>query len=341
MNNKLISYIVIIGAILILVITGSFLIYNSLFDAPSSSASAENFVVSLNQSNQDAIKNLHDQGFIRSEFGFNIASGNTIIVPGSYKISKNLDAWKLIIALKTPYMKWIVIPEGFRKEQIAEILAKELGWSDQDKKNWVTKYTAVYSNNIEGVYFPDSYLIPVDDTPEQVAQIFTNHFNDKFKPYADKFVKANIKWTTALKIASIIQREAAGTNDMPLIAGIIWNRLEAGMRLDIDSTIQYIKDDVAHYGSVPNGPQLLNYTSDGSWWLPIKSGDTSIKSAYNTYLNSGLPPHPICNPGLDAIDAVLNPAKTQCIYYLHDSNGQIHCSVTYAEHQQNINKYLK
>ena len=221
-------------------------------------------------------------------------------------------------------MKWVVIPEGLRKEQIAEILATELGWSDQEKSDWVTKYTVMNDDYIEGVYFPDTYLIPKDESGLQIAQRFIDKFNEQFAPYAEKFAAQNIKWTTALKIASLIQRETGSKEDMPLIAGIIWNRLLQGMKLDIDATLQYARGD----------------TGNG-WWAPITVADKQIDSPYNTYLHSGLPPHPICNPGIDTIDAVLNPAKTECLYYLHDSNGQIHCAKTYEEHKANIEKYLK
>jgi UPF0755 protein len=133
-----------------------------------------------------------------------------------------------------------------------------------------------------------------------------------------------VKWTTAIKIASLVQREAAGESDMPLIAGIIWNRLLQGMPLAIDATIQYAKGG-----------------TDDDYWTPLVKGDTKMDSLYNTYLHKGLPPTPIANPGLPAILAVLNPAKTDCLYYLHDSSGTIHCAATYAEHQKNIEKYLK
>jgi UPF0755 protein len=341
MSDKTKDILIITGIILVLAISGSFFAYDSLFGVPSKNSSAENFVVSQNQTEQNAINNLKTQDFIKSEWGFKYALKKTQIVPGSYKISKNMTAWQLAIAMKTPYMKWIVIPEGLRKEQIAEILASNLGWSDAEKNEWITKDTDTNADYMEGVYFPDSYLIPLNDTPAEVAQIFINQFNGKFQPYLTEALKENEKWTTVLKIASIVQREAGRKSDMPLVAGIIWNRLSSDMALDIDSTIQYIDDDIAHYGVVPTGDQLLNYKSAGSWWSPIKASDTSIKSAYNTYLNKGLPPAPICNPGLDAINAVLNPATTSCLYYLHDSNGQIHCADTLPEQDQNIQEYLK
>ncbi len=328
--------IAIIGVVILLAIIGAGVFkYVTLFSAPQRQAALEQFTVAIgnNDTNQVA-QQLKVQGFIRSELGFKIAffgltGTNSIcldcIQPGAYKISKAMDVWQIAKILKQePYMKWVIIPEGLRKEQIAEILAGVLGWNDQQKSDWINKFTAMEYDHVEGVYFPDTYLIPTAETPLDVAQRFINKFNEKFASYADKFTAANIKWTTALKIASIIQRETANQADMPLIAGIIWNRLNIGMKLEIDATVQYARGN----------------TGDG-WWAPITVADKKIDSPYNTYLYKGLTPHPISNPGVDAIDAVLNSAETDCLYYLHDPNKQIHCAKTYEEHLANIEKYLK
>jgi len=331
--------------VLLALIATGFFIYSSQFGAPQSKAEPERFIVSLDAKNQDIIQKLHEQGFIKSEWGFKYAlqenKRNYLIQPGGYKISKSMTAWQIVEALKEPYMKWVVIPEGLRKEQIAELIGDELGWNQEDKTKWVGNYTSMKYEEIEGVYFPDTYLLPKDETGLQIADRLRAKFNEKFAPYADKFTKANIKWTTALKVASIVQREAAGKDDMPMIAGIIWNRLLKGMKLEIDVTVQYARDSITHYGKEPSDVQLSGYSSDGSWWTPIKVADLEIPSTYNTYQNKGLPPHPICNPGIEAIDATLNSADTECLYYLHDSSGQIHCAVTYEEHKANIEKYLK
>ncbi len=340
MTQKLKLVIIIAGTILIL--AGGVVAYNSLFGAPQQRAELERFIVPLNASQQDTIQELYTQGLIKSERGFSYALKTQEIQPGAYKISKSMNAWALVRELKEPYMKWVVIPEGLRKEQIGEILAKELGWDQKKKSDWITKYTAMNGDYIEGVYFPDTYLISGDEALLQIAQRFINKFNEKFQPYADGFAKANVKWTTALKLASIVQREAAGKDDMPLIAGIFWNRLlMQNMKLETDATIQYVRDNVLHYGEAPQGTQPTHYTSEGSWWTPIKPADKNIESPYNTYRNAGLPPHPISNPGVEAISAVLHPAVTECLYYLHDSSGQIHCAKTYAEHQKNIEQFLK
>jgi UPF0755 protein len=305
--------------------------YHFAFAAPQKQAESEQFTVPLPADRNGAILidftlagELKNRGFIRNEWGFEFALGKAKVEPGAYKLSKSMNAWQIVNALKAPYMKWVVIPEGLRKEQIAGILAKELHWDDAKKNNWITLDTAQKFDYVEGVYFPDTYLIPVAESGPDVAQRLINKFNEKFAPYAAEATQQNIKWDTALKIASLVQREAGGKDDMSLIAGVIWNRLLVKMSLDIDATLQYAK------GSEENG-----------WWGKVTPADKEIDSPYNTYRRQGLPPHPIANPGLDAINAVLHPTETSCLYYLHDSNKQIHCAVTYEEHKENIDKYLR
>jgi len=354
-NKKIAIACVIIGIASIVAI-----VFSHQFSAPQKEAEEERIVVNLTTTEEELIPKLKEQGYIRSEWAFNLVlkiKGE--IKPGGYKVSKSMNAWKLAeILTSEPYMKWVVIPEGWRKEQIAELLATTLGWSEQQKDDWVNKYTAMKYDYVEGVYFPDTYLIPKDEAPLQVAQRLINKFNEKFAPYSDKFLKANVKWTTALKIASIVQREAAGKDDMPLIAGILWNRLLKGMKLETDATLQYARDTKLAYKDDPcedpesyarkrdicYKPDILQpkvaYLGIENWWTPIRPEDKKLDSLYNTYLYKGLPPHPICNPGIEAIDAVLNSTETEYLYYLHDKEGKIHPALTYEEHQANIEKYL-
>jgi UPF0755 protein len=96
------------------------------------------------------------------------------------------------------------------------------------------------------------------------------------------------------------------------------------MALNADATLQYARGDIG-----------------GGWWVRISASDKLTDTPYNTYMYKGLPPHPICNPGIAAIEAVLNPAQTDCLYYLHDNRRVTHCADTYEEHLANIEKYLK
>lgn len=304
--------------------------YYFLLSAPQPQAKTEEvFTVALKTTEPDITDNLKNQGFIRNIWAFNftltVIGKHNRIEPGGYTLVKNMNVWQVANKLTSvPDMKWVVIPEGLRKEQIGEILAKTFNWMGDDLDKWNTVYTAMKFDYIEGVYFPDTYLIPVKENGLDIANRMINRFNEKFAPYVDQFSQEDILWTTGLKMASLIQRETASKEDMPLIAGILWNRLLIDMKLQVDATVQYAKGK-----------------TDAGWWAPVTLADIrEIDSPYNTYIYKGLPPHPICNPGIDAIDAVLHPADTDCLYYLHEASGQMHCAKTFEEHKDNIKKYL-
>lgn len=325
MNNKKVG--IIIGLVLA-VVAGLFLMHRLFFNAPQSQEEKKVFIVNRNQTEAQTLDKLKTQGLIRNKIAFKLVlyiKGNHKIDSGGYNVSKNMSAWQIAGKLTvSPDMKWVVIPEGLRKEQIGEKLAETFGWSDEEIEKWNTVYTKMNIDYIEGTYFPDTYLIPVDENGLDMAKRMTRRFDEQLAPYISQFAQQNILWTTGLKLASIIQREAGGKDDMPLIAGILWNRLNQDMNLEVDVTVQYAR------GNTGSG-----------WWAPIKAEDiTNIDSPYNTYKYKGLPPYPIDSPGLDAIEAVLRPTETDCLYYLHDSNRQIHCAKTFEEHKVNIEKYL-
>ena len=327
MNKK---YLFLFGALTLLFIGVGFLSYHFLFGAPDITARAEQLTIPLGTSESDIIQKLYDQGFIRSKLGFqlvlDVKHENGMIQPGGYEIPAGTSAWGAADTLKVgPALVWVVVPEGLRKEEIGALLAKALLWTDTQKTEWTNVDTVTPADYFEGVYFPDTYLMPASTTPADAAKRMQDQFQSSFASDAKAAVAQNIKWTTLLKIASLVQREAAGPTDMPLVAGIIWNRLLQNMRLQLDSTVQYARGDTAT-----------------GWWAPVSAADIkNIDSPYNTYEHNGLPPTPIDNPGLDAIHAALYPASTTCLYYLHDANGQIHCADTFAEHQANIAKYLQ
>ena len=284
----------------------------------------DQFVVSLAGTSDDISSSLLSGGYITNGASFTALIGTKTIIPGAYKISKGWTPSQLLQVLSAkPYMKWVVIPPGLRKEEIATLLASTLGWTKKQTTEFITKDTTTKPEYIEGVYAPDTYLIPVGEKPADTATRLINQFNENFAPFLPQFTAQDIKWTSALTLASIVQREAANTSDMPLVAGILWNRLNQNMQLDADSTLQYAR------GNAGNG-----------WWAPITVADKKIDSPYNTYEHTGLPPHPISNPSIDAINAVLNPSVTDCLYYLHDRNHIIHCAVTYGEQEANIAQYL-
>lgn len=325
-KNKI---IIVVGALVVFIVASLGVAYYLLFSAPQKDATEDVFIVNKKQTKEQTLDKLKSQGFIRNKAAFkfilDIKNKDSEIEAGGYRMSKNMNVWKVASKItERADMKWVTIPEGYRKEQTGEVLADSLGWNEEELDKWNTVYTKMNVEYLEGTYFPDTYLIPVGENGLDTAKRMTRRFDEQFAPYIGEFAQQNILWTTGLRLASIIQREAAGKSDMPLIAGIMWNRLNQEMNLEIDATVQYAR------GKTENG-----------WWAPIKAEDiTNIDSPYNTYKYKGLPPHPICNPGLEAIKAVLYPEETECLFYLHDNDRQIHCAKTYEEHKENIEKFL-
>lgn len=314
---------IIIGAVLVVVVL--FL----LLRGGTPTGPAHLFPVSRNATSSEIQEKLFKQEYMQNHWFVGLAmflhGGYWRVQPGGYVIMEDMNSWQIAgVLTSAPGLRWVVIPEGLRKEQVADRLAKVLSWSDEQRTAFLTADVKTPYDLTDGFYFPDTYLIPVNEEPARVVRRFIDRFNENFALYIDGFRQANIKYDTAIKIASIIQREAGGKDDMPLIAGILWNRLQIKMALEIDATLQYARGDVG----------------DG-YWAPITVADKQIDSPFNTYKNKGLPPSPISNPGIDAIDAVLNSADTACLFYLHDNDRQIHCAKTYEGHVANVEEYLK
>ncbi|MCX6732537.1 MAG: endolytic transglycosylase MltG [Candidatus Roizmanbacteria bacterium] len=300
-----------------------------LIFGPVGSSKESLFIVPQNQEGFNIVQKLEEGKFIKNRMVFELFKNTFLlhitIEPGGYQLNENMWAWNVLSKLNgKPDLVWVRFGGCLRKEQIGEILAGSLGWSSDELNKWNTQYTNTKPEYFEGVYYPDTYLIPVHESGDKIAQRLINRFNEKFNPLANKYIQANIRWVTGLKIASLIAREAAGKQDMHLISGIIWNRLDIGMPLQIDSTMQY----------------TLGKNSEGKWWGGIDINEKQNDSPYNSYLYKGLPPTPICSPNIDYIEAALNPEETDCLFYLHDSKEQIHCAKTYEQHLKNIETYL-
>lgn len=238
------------------------------------------------------------------------------IQAGSYKLSPSMNLEKIMDTLSHGTLDtWVTIPEGLRSEEISEILEKEI---PSFQKNWVEFLKAE-----EGYLFPDTYLIPKDADVETVISIFKNNFYVKIESI--DLSKTDPKLRKIVTLASLIEREALRDSEKAVIASVLYNRLNDGMALDIDATLQYAKGK----------------NSSGKWWEVPTGDDRQIDSPYNTYKNPGIPPGPIANPGLQALKAAKNPATSEYYYYIHDNKGDVHFAKTFSEHNQNIQKYLR
>ena len=176
---------------------------------------------------------------------------------------KNLAELSFYQNLANPSVRIIRIQEGLRKEEIAEVIGDKLGWNDREKNQFVNLHLALKTDDFEGHYFPKTYMLGKNDDPLDVGNIMFEEFSKQTSKVKKQKSTQIINPDTALKIASIIQREAGGKSDMKLISGIIWNRIFNGMKLQIDATLQYAK------GSEEEG-----------WWEQVDPSDKKIDSLY-------------------------------------------------------------
>lgn len=217
---------------------------------------------------------------------------------------------------------FVTIHPGYRQEEVAQAFASELGWSVAQRKSFLASVKSTPPTLSEGQFVPGTYEVHGAMTPHEVQTLLNDRFTTEIINRYSTTTAEQVPLSDALTIASLIERETGGTDDMRLISGIIWNRLFIGMNLQIDATLQYAKS-----------------ANTKSWWPPVRPADKYIKSSYNTYANKGLPPGPIANPSVAAVIAALNPKPTDCIFYFHDKYGNFHCSPDYAGHVALLKKH--
>lgn len=238
------------------------------------------------------------------------------IQAGSYRLSSSMSLPQIMDTLGHGTIDiWVTIPEGLRSEEIAALLKENIPSYQPD---WADRLSSE-----EGYLFPDTYLIPRDATADSIITLLKNNFYKKVEAVGLTKDSSNLK--NIVTEASLIEREAKFAEDRPYVASVLKNRLSIGMALQIDATVQY----------------AVGYNQNSKkWWNQPMPYQLKIESPYNTYINTGLPPTPICNPGLSAIEAAARPAETNYIYYVNDSKGKLHFAENLSDHNKNIQKYL-
>lgn len=283
------------------------------------SGSTQSFTISPGESRVTVARRLAEANIVHSPAHFLIVSyvkGKTMVA-GTFTLNPQNGLNSVIdtISSQSKIEQAITIPEGWRREQIAEYLATK----------GVNKIEFLAATaELEGKLFPDTYYIAMEPKTADIVAKFLNNFESKTGELGltqDKLI-----------LASIVEREAAKDDQRALIAGIYQGRLDDGMNLEADPTVQYGRDNnLLAQGITPN-----------PFWGPITLAQyRSVISSYNTYLNNGLPPGPIANPGIKSIQAAITPQQTTARYFFNTSDGQIITSRTNAEHNVNKAKYLK
>ena len=175
-----------------------------------------------------------------------------------------------------------------------------------------------HAESLEGFLFPDTYKVRRTATADQMAAMMVTRFR---RAAAQVGLQPGPGLLSTVTIASIVEKEAGGPEERPVIAGVFRNRLAAGMKLETDPTVIYAA--------------LLA----GRWRGVIHQSDLQFDSPYNTYRHAGLPPGPIANPGIAALRAAMAPAETDFLYFVADAHGHTRFSATMAEHEQQVQAY--
>jgi UPF0755 protein len=218
----------------------------------------------------------------------------------------------------------LAIPEGWRASQVYTAVDKALALPAGSTKKSLDKAALKLPNdaegNPEGYLFPATYPLQEKGTPDKLLALMVDTANEKFNgaPIAAGAQRNAMNVYQAVTIASIVQAEAATKADMGKVARVIFNRLERGMPLQMDSTINY----------------ALNRST-----LRTTESDTRIESPYNSYQRMGLPPTPISNPGEEAMRAAINPPPGNWLYFVTVRPGETRFTADYQEHQRNVAEF--
>ena len=207
----------------------------------------------------------------------------------------------------------VTIPEGFDAVQIADAFVPKL--VNFDKSKFLSE-----AAGLEGYLFPDTYNMNQGTPVRDLLVQLLDNFKQRIATVDTQLKSSKYTLHQIVTLASLIEKEARTDPSRKMVAGILINRLKKGMRLDVDATVRYITEN---------------------WTRPITQADLNINSPYNTRKVAGLPPGPICNPGLASIQAVLSPAASDYLYYLTDPEGVIYYAKTLDEHNANKAKYLQ
>jgi len=324
----------------IILITG-FLVWQGIYyPVDHRSNETKTFLVKRGQDAKEIADSLERAGLIRYSFTFrayvSITKQSNNLKAGEYELSSSMTVPEIVnkIASGDMIKKSVTIIEGwtikdiggyFEKKELA-IFEQLLDLDNKEKDNYFKKDFAFLSDKpeglgLEGYLFPDTYEFSPEDGLEDIVRMMLANLDSKLTSK----LKADIlsQGKTIFEIittASLLEKEVKTIEDKKMVSGIIKNRLEADMPLQIDATITYVTGR--------NSTKILKE-------------ELELDSLYNTYKYKGLPLGPICNPGMDSIEAAVYPTENDYLFYLSTPEGETIFSKTLKEHNEAINKYLK
>ncbi len=289
--------------------------------------------VSSGMTTAEIADQLSSKGVIASSLKFRFISRvrgyDGKMKPGTYVFTAGMSDEEVFqeILNGSKHLVKFTIPEGFTVKEIAERL---YSLDLTDKEDFLTAaekfqpydYMKRPENVLyaaEGFLFPETYSVESDYSIDEILELMAGEFNKRLTDeMRGKAKEKNLSIHDLITLASLVEKEVRYAEDRPIVAQIFLKRLELNMPLQSDATLQYLMD-------APKEDVTIS--------------DTKIESPYNTYQNAGLPPGPVANPGIAAIEAVLNPADTDYLYFVADRDGHNHYSHSYDEHLNLVNQY--
>ena len=322
-NKKNSSKTLIILLLVVIVVSAS--IFISTIKKPLKISGSEVVNVEEGDSFYSIVSRLSNENKIKSPLLIKIYSKltnlNLEVVPGNHTLEQSMSLKEMAEALKetsNANTVTITIPEGFTIDDIA-VRVSENGICTKDEflsavKNYplpsYVKDDPDKRYNLEGFLFPDTYNFDAGVKPEYIIETMIKRFEEIWCKVSTWFNIISEDIEKVITVASIIEKEARVDKDRPLVASVIYNRLAQDMPLQIDATVIY-----AHGYYIEN----------------VRNRHLAIESKYNTYLHDGLPVGPICNPGVASIEAALNPAKTDYLFYLLASDNEHYFTNNYDD----------
>ncbi len=288
-------------------------------------------VVSEGMSLHQTAAKLEKMGIIKNRAAFifwaRLMRYSRRIKSGEYCLSPQMAPIKImeILTKGNIITHPVTLPEGITFYQIADILADK-GLADRQQfisiaeRGDYIRSMGINASSLEGYLYPDTYQFARGLSVDSIIDTMINRFMNIITPFKEQITASGMGLEEVITLASIVEKETGKAEERPVIASVFLNRLKKKMRLDSDPTVIYgIKDFSGN----------------------LKRKDLTAYSPYNTYVIRGLPPGPIANPGIESINAVLNPAETDYLYFVSKNDGSHHFSKTLQEHNKAVAIYQK
>lgn len=324
--------------VILTIVIFCYMFFNNVF-FPLNRGKQMEFTIKQGESSYQVAQNLESNDLIKNAFFFDVYmkfSGKyKNIMPGNFQLSDSMNSVEISNLISKQLSgvsfdeKQIKIIEGWNLGQIGDYLEKEGFCNKEEWENLSKSNDYDYdfikqkpkNTDLEGYLFPDTYRVYKDSTCEEIINKLLQNFDNKVTLQMRDDIRSQGKSISEIiTMASIVEKEVRSQNDMKIVAGIFWDRIQYGQALESCATLAYILGE--------NKPQ---YSYE----------DTRIQSPYNTYINKGLTPSPINNPGINSIKASIYPEKSDYNYFLTDpETGNTIFSKTFEEHKINKTKYL-